>query len=107
LIPATVPLSSKVEVPKVVGDVKRARNPFSPPVIPEPPVIPNDDVEVHMVEAPLERSTCPTVPTLLAESLKNPVRVRSRTVASVIVVVAKVLVPVATKAEVVAVPNVA
>ena len=71
--PATVPLSWKSPVDNVVGDVHLASNPFTPP---ERDEIPRDDVDVQIVEVPVERSTCPFVPLALVESLRNPERLR-------------------------------
>ena len=52
--PATVPLSIKSPVERVVADVNRATSPESPPVTPD---IPRDDVATHVVADPVERST--------------------------------------------------
>jgi hypothetical protein len=38
---------------------------------------PSDEVEVQIVDVPVERSTWPRVPDALVESLNNPVRERS------------------------------
>jgi len=87
LIPATIPLSSKVEVPNVVGVSHLVANPYSPPVTPAPipPCIPRVEVATQRVEVPVDHSTWPTVPAVLIESLNNPESVRL--VANTLVVV--------------------
>ena len=57
LIPATTPLSKNVDVANVVAPVKRAKNPFAPPVTPAPPVIPRDEVDTHWVLVPVDQRT--------------------------------------------------
>ena len=52
--PATVPLSKKSPVERVLPPVKRARNPLFPPVTPE---IPRDDVATQRVDVPVDQST--------------------------------------------------
>ena len=56
-IPATDPLSKKSPVESVVAEVNRARNPFTPPVTPAPPVIPRDDVATQSVDVPVDQRT--------------------------------------------------
>jgi len=56
--------------------VKRARNPFVPPVTPLPPEIPREDVATQIVDVPVDWSTMPRVPTAPIESKRRPARVR-------------------------------
>jgi hypothetical protein len=53
LMPNTVPLSSKVEVPSVVAESQRVAYPSTPPVIPDE--IPRDDVDTQRVDVPVDQ----------------------------------------------------
>ena len=53
LIPATVPLSRSVDVPRVVAVNQRVANPRAPPDTPEA-VTPSVDVATHRVEVPVD-----------------------------------------------------
>jgi hypothetical protein len=74
LIPATTPLSTRVDVPRVDAVIHREAYPNIPPDSDE--VIPRDDVAVHTVEVPVERRTIPRVPEALPPSRRVPVRLR-------------------------------
>jgi len=82
LIPATVPLSRSVEVPRVVVVSQRVAKPRAPPVRDE--VIPSVDVATHLVVVPVVWSTIPRVPVALAESRRNPASERFVVVALVV-----------------------
>ena len=66
LIPATVPLSRSVDVPRVVADNHREAKPNVPPE--RDPEIPRDDVATQRVLVPVACSTIPSVPVALVES---------------------------------------
>jgi hypothetical protein len=66
LIPANTPLSTSVEVPRVLFVSQRVANPIVPPDT--APTIPSDDVETHCVDDPVDQSTCPSVPVALDPS---------------------------------------
>ena len=83
LIPATVPLSRSVEVPRVVVVNQRVAKPVCPPVTPEE-VTPSVDVATHLVVVPVVWSTIPRVPVALAESRRNPASERFVVVALVV-----------------------
>ena len=70
--PRTVPLSIRDEVASEVAERNRAAYPNAPPVTPE---IPSDDVEVHIVEIPLESSNCPLVPEAFVINAFTPIAV--------------------------------
>jgi hypothetical protein len=55
LIPNTVPLSSRVDVPRVVADNHLVAKPNTPPDTPAPPDIPRDDVDTQRVEVPVDQ----------------------------------------------------
>jgi hypothetical protein len=57
LIPSTVPLSKRVEVPSVVGESHLVAKPNTPPVTPAPPVIPRDEVDTQRVDVPVDHSS--------------------------------------------------
>ncbi len=48
--------------------MNRARYPLIPPVTPDPPVIPNDDVATQRVDVPVDCNTIPSVPDALVLS---------------------------------------
>ena len=81
LTPRTVPLSIRVEVPRVVAESQRVAYPNAPPVRLLP--IPSDDVDTHCVLVPVERRTCPTVPEAFVESRRAPRIVKLEVVAVV------------------------
>jgi hypothetical protein len=54
LIPATVPLSRSVEVPRVEAVNQRVAKPMAPPVTPEE-VILSDEVDTHCVDVPVDQ----------------------------------------------------
>ena len=66
LIPATVPLSRSVDVPRVVADNHREAKQNVPPE--RDPEIPRDDVATQRVLVPVACSTIPSVPVALVES---------------------------------------
>lgn len=82
LIPATVPLSTKVEVPRVVADSHRVAKPDWPPVIVEAES-PRVDVATQRVVVPVVCSTIPRVPEAEVESKSAPRIVRLVAVAVV------------------------
>jgi hypothetical protein len=59
-------LSWKSPVESVVGELQRASLPVVPPE--SDAERPSDDVAVHFVEVPVERSTIPRVPVAFVES---------------------------------------
>ena len=81
LTPRTVPLSIRVEVPRVVAESQRVAKPKEPPVRLLP--IPSDEVDTHCVLVPVERRTCPTVPEAFVESRRAPRIVKLEVVAVV------------------------
>lgn len=83
LIPATVPLSRRVEVPRVVGVSHRVANPNAPPE--SEPATPRLDVATHLVVVPVVWRIIPRVPEALVESKRAPRRVRLVVVAVVAV----------------------
>ena len=74
-MPATVPLSKRVEVPRVVEVNQRVAKPRAPPDTPDE-VSPKVDVATHLVEVPVVWSTIPKVPDAFVESRRAPVRER-------------------------------
>ena len=81
LTPRTVPLSIRVEVPRVVAESQRVAYPNAPPVRLLP--IPSEDVDTHCVLVPVERRTCPGVPEAFVESRRAPRMVKLEVVAVV------------------------
>jgi hypothetical protein len=66
LIPATVPLSRRVEVPRVVDVNHRVANPVVPPETTA--VIPSVEVATHLVVVPVVWRSIPRVPVEFVES---------------------------------------
>lgn len=75
LIPATVPLSIRVEVPRVVAVNQRVANPAAPPVIVDAE-IPSDDVATQRVDVPTDWRIIPRVPVALVASAIAPRKVK-------------------------------
>ena len=65
-MPATTPLSMRVDVPTVVAVNHRVANPAAPPV--SDAESPRDDVATHLVEVPVVWRTIPRVPVELVTS---------------------------------------
>ena len=84
LIPATVPLSRRVDTPRVVAESHRVANPVVPPATPVD-ITPRLDVATHLVVVPVVWRIIPRVPEALVESKRAPRRVRLVVVAVVAV----------------------
>lgn len=75
LTPRTVPLSIKVEVPRVFEVSQRVAQPKAPPLMVEAAML-SDDVDTHSVDVPVFRSTIPLEPKEPAESRSVPMSER-------------------------------